>query len=220
MDNYLENKIARVLVSKDMGEDFFDAMASEFGPGQGCGDLQHVKLDNGEDAIVSFWADAEMIFADAPCIWDMELVQTLASAFLMKAVVLKKYDCDTNWSITEDFDDIDDSKGLDEMSYFKDIEDATVFDTVEDVEEAYNEYTDNLKEQYAYQEILPEELTKAQKGKDEIIKQVKYKKPSDFVMICNDDADSCEVMHKFSTILRDDFNLVNYTIGLIFTEEE
>lgn len=220
MDNKtLGDKITRVLSLKDMGEDFFEALTSEFG--YGWGNLQHVKLDNGEDAIITFWAGAEMIYKEEPYVWDMELINTLASEFVMKAVVLKKYDCDTNWNITEDFDDIDNSKGLDVMSYFKDIEDATVFDTIDDVEKAYNEYTDNLKEQYASdQEILLKELTKAQKGKDEIVEQVKHKKPSDFVMICNDDADSCEVMHKFSTILYDGFNQVSYTIGLIFTEEE
>lgn len=220
MDNKtLAHTIARVLADKDLGDDFFDAMVDEFG--QGYGDLQHVKLDNGKDAIVSLWADAVVIFKDKPYIWDMELVQTLASAFLMKVVVLKKYDCETNWSITEDFEDIDDSKGLDLMGYFKGVEDATVLDTVDDVERAYDEYTDNLKEQYASdQETLNEELTKAQKGKDEIIEQVKHKNPSDFVMICNDDADSCEVVHKFSTILQDGFNQVSYTIGLMFDEEE
>lgn len=216
---YYEHIIDSTHIDVDMGEDFFDAITSEFG--QGNGEIERVILANGGDAITSCDIDEPSYDGNnVPSSWDMGLIKALALEFRMKIVVLKKYDCDTEWSMTEDFEDIDSSKGLDVMSYFKDIEDATVFDTVDDVERAYNEYTDNLKEQYASdQDPLLDELTKAQKGKDKIVEQVKNKKSSDFVMICNDDADSCEVMHKFSTILYDGFNLVSYALGLVLKEE-
>lgn len=113
------------------------------------------------------------------------------------------------------------SKGLNVMDYFKDIENAVVFDTVGDVEKACNEYTDNLKDQFAYDNnILLEELDKAQKGKDDIIEQVKRKDSSEFVMIPSGDfdADGLEIMPKFSTMFYDGFNQVSYALGLIFKE--
>lgn len=183
--------------------------------------MMHVILANGGDAITSCDADDPSYYGNnVPPSWDMGMYHALALEQRMEIVVLKKYDCETNWSITEDFEDIDNSKGLDIIGYFKGIDDATVFDTVEDVEDAYNEYADNLKDQYASdQDILLDELTKAQKGKEKIIEQVKNKKSSDFVMIWNDDADSYEVLHKFSTILYDGFNQVRYALGLVLKED-
>lgn len=112
------------------------------------------------------------------------------------------------------------SKGLNVMDYCKDIEDATVFDTVDDVEKAYNEYTDNLKEQFAYDNnILLEELDKAQKGRDKIIEQVKRKDPSEFVMIWGGDFDddALEIRPKFSTMFY--INHISYALGLVFAKD-
>ena len=114
------------------------------------------------------------------------------------------------------------SKGLNVMDYCKDIEDAYVFDAVDDVEKAYNEYTDNLKDEYAYDNnILLDELDKAQKGRDEIIEQVKRKDSSEFAMIPSGyfDADFLEIMPKFDTMFYDGFNAITYALGLIFPEE-
>ena len=110
------------------------------------------------------------------------------------------------------------SKGLNVMDYCKDIEDAYVFDAVDDVEKAYNEYTDNLKDEYAYDpDTLHEELDKAQKGRDEIIEQVKRKDSSEFAMIPSGyfDANFLEIMPKFDTMFYDGFNGITYALGLI-----
>lgn len=115
------------------------------------------------------------------------------------------------------------SKGLNVIDHFKDIEDATVFDTVDDVEKVYNEYTANLKDEYACDpDTLHDELDKAQRGRDEIIEQVKRKSPSEFVMIpcsADFDADFLEIMPKFSTMFYDGYNQISYALGLIPKEE-
>lgn len=208
----IERLIANIQFDVDTGWDFFKAVDFEAGVGIGPG-IQHVELGNGVDAITSRCAEG------FSCEWwDLETVQTLAREFNMKVVVLKKHDCDSNWNMANDFDEYDCTKGLNVMDYCKDIEDATVLDTIDDVEKAYNEYIDNLEDTYACdQNTLLEESDKARKGRDQLIEQVKHKSPSEFVIMPSDDtdADNFEIMLKFSTMFYDSYNGVNYALGLI-----
>lgn len=140
----------------------------------------------------------------------------------MKIVVLKKHDCDSDWNMANDFDEYDCTKGLNVMDYCKDIEDATVLDTIDDVEKAYNEYIDNLEDTYACdQNTLLEESDKARKGRDQLIEQVKHKASSEFVMIpaVDFDTNGLEIMPKFSTMFYDSYNGVSYALGLIPKED-
>ena len=203
----IERLIANIQFDVDTGLDFFKAVANR------TSEIQHIKLGNGVDAITSRYAEG------FSCVWwDFETVQTLAREFNMKVVVLKKHDCDSNWNMANDFDEYDCTKGLNVMDYCKDIEDATVLDTIDDVEKAYNEYIDNLEDTYACdQNTLLEESDKARKGKDQLIEQVKHKASSEFVMIpaVDFDADDFEIMPKFSTMFYDSYNGVSYALGLI-----
>ena len=212
----IERLIANIQFDVDTGLDFFEAVDLEAGVGIGP-EIQHVELGNGVDAITSRYAEG------FSCEWwDLETVQTLAREFNMKVVVLKKHDCDSNWNMTNDFDEYDCTKGLNIMDYCKDIEDAYVSDTVDDVERVYNEYAGNLEEQFAYDDrTLLEELDKARKGRDKLIEQVKHKDPSEFVMIpaVDFDTDGLEIMPKFSTMFYDEYNQVSYALGLIFKED-
>ena len=243
----IERLIVNIQFDVDTGLDFFKAVASR------TSEIQHIELGNGVDTITSRCAEG------FSCEWwDFETVQTLAREFNMKVVVLKKHDCDLEWDMTDDFDDLDCtldfdenghvtqkeylrvsrmldlegnpfadvpeySKGLNVIDHFKDIEDADVFDTIDDVEKAYNEYTTNLKDEYANDpDTLHDELDKAQKGRDEIIEQVKRKDSSEFVIIpcsADFDADFLEIMPKFSTMFYDGYNGVSYALGLIPKED-
>ena len=253
MDDYIDRLITNIRWDVNEGWDFFKAVDFETGAGA-VSEIRHIELGNGVDAITSRYAEGFSYKKDGPYTrWNLETVLTFAIEFPMKIVVLKKHDCDSEWNMTDDFDEYDCeldtdengrvtqkeyahlahmihqlgvvpeySKGLNVMDYCKDIEDAYVFDTVDDVEKAYNEYTDNLKDEYAYDpDTLHEELDKAQKGKDEIIEQVKRKSSSEFVMIpCVDfDADGLKIMPKFSTMFYDSFNGRAYALGLIFKEQ-
>lgn len=207
----IERLIANIQFDVDTGLDFFKAVANR------ASEIQHVELGNGVDAITSRCAEG------FSCEWwDLETVQTLAREFNMKVVVLKKHDCDSNWNMANDFDEYDCTKGLNVMDYCKDIEDATVLDTIDDVEKAYNEHIDNLEDTYACdQNTLLEESDKARKGRDQLIEQVKHKSPSEFVIMPSDDtdADYFEIKPKFSTMFYDSYNGVNYALGLIPKED-
>lgn len=211
----IERLIANIQFDVDTGLDFFRAVANRT-PG-----IQHVKLGNGVDAITSRCAEGfSCEWWDLW--WDLETVQTLAREFNMKIVVLKKHDCDSNWNMANDFDEYDCTKGLNVMDYCKDIEDATVLDTIDDVEKAYNEYIDNLEDTYACdQNTLLEESDKARKGRDQLIEQVKHKASSEFVMIpaVDFDTNGLEIMPKFSTMFYDSYNGVSYALGLIPKED-
>lgn len=223
MKEYIDRLIGKIRFDVNTGEDFFEALTREISYGDA--DLEHIELDNGVDAITSRYADGFSYKEDGPYTWwDLETIQAFAQEFKMKVVALKKHDGDQwyipDWDITNDFDEYDCSKGLNIMDYCKDIEDATVFDTVDDVEKAYNEYTDNLKDEYAFDNnILLEELDKAQKGRDKIIEQLRHKDSSEFVMMWGDDFDGdyLEIMPKFSTMFY--INHISYALGLIFAED-
>ena len=208
--------IANIHFDVDTGEDFFKAITDR------TSEVQHVELGNGVDAITSRNAEGFSYKEYGPCTsWDLETIEAFAKEFNMEVVVLKKHDCDPEWNITDDFDEYD-SKGLNVMDYCKDIEDAYVSDTVDDVERVYNEYAGNLEEQFAYDDrTLLEELDKARKGRDKLIEQVKHKDPSEFVMIpaVDFDTDGLEIMPKFSTMFHDSFNGISYALGLIFKEQ-
>lgn len=239
MDDYIDRLITNIKSDVDTGWDFFKAVDFETGAGA-ASEIRHIELDNGLDAITSRYADGFSYKEDGPYTWwNLETVRKFAQEFRMKVVVLKKHDGDQwdipEWNMTDNFDEYDCSKGLNVINYCKDIEDAYVFDTIDDVEKAYNEYTDNLKDEFAEDNStlledldkaqkgrLLEELDKAQKEKDKIIEQVKRKSPSEFVMMpcsADFDADFLEIMPKFSTMFYDGYNGVSYALGLILNKE-
>lgn len=213
----IERLIANIQFDVDTGEDFFKAIIDR------ASEIQHVELSNGVDAITSRNAEGFSYKEDSPCAWwDLETVWAFAKEFNMKVVVLKKHDCDSDWNMANDFDEYDCTKGLNVMDYCKDIEDATVLDTIDDVEKAYNEYIDNLEDTYACdQNTLLEESDKARKGRDQLIEQVKHKASSEFVMIpaVDFDTNGLEIMPKFSTMFYDSYNGVSYALGLIPKED-
>ncbi|MCH3980485.1 MAG: hypothetical protein LKE41_00930 [Prevotella sp.] len=221
MEEYIDRLITNIRFDVNTGEDFFEALTREISYGDA--DLEHIELDNGVDAITSRYADGFSYKEDSPyTYWDLETVQAFAQEFNMKVVALKKFDCDSDWNMTNDFDEYDCTKGLSVMDYCKDIEYAYVFDTVDDVEKAYNEYIENIEEQFTSDDrTLLEELDKARKGKEEIIEQVKRKASSEFVMIPEVDFDAygLEIMPKFSTMFYDSYNGVSYALGLIPKED-
>lgn len=211
MEEYIDRLITNIHWDVNTGEDFFKAITDR------TSEIQHVELGNGVDAITSRCAEG------FSCEWwNLETVQTLAREFNMKVVVLKKHDCDSDWNMANDFDEYDCTKGLNVMDYCKDIEDATVLDTIDDVEKAHNEYIDNLEDTYACdQNTLLEESDKARKGRDQLIEQVKHKASSEFVMIpaVDFDTNGLEIMPKFSTMFYDSYNGVSYALGLIPKED-
>lgn len=212
----IERLIANIQYDVNAGENFFKAITGR------TSEVEHVELGNGVDAITSRYAYGFSYKEDGPYTWwDLETVLTLAKEFNMEVEVLKKHDCDPSWNLTDDFDEYD-SQGLNVMDYCKDIEDAYVSDTVDDVDRAYNEYAGNLEEQFVYDDrALLEELDKAREGKKKIIEQVKRKASSEFVMMpaVDFDTDGLEIMPKFSTMFYDEYNQVSYALGLIFKED-
>lgn len=213
MEEYINRLITNIHWDINTGENFFEAVTNR------TPEIQHVELGNGVDAITSRYAEGFSYKEDGPCTsWDLETIEAFAKEFNMEVVVLKKHDCDSEWNMTDDFDEYD-SKGLNVMDYCKDIEDAYTIDTVDDVERAYNEYADNLEEQFVFDDrTLLEELDKARKEKGEIIEQVKRKASSEFIMIpaVDFDTDGLDIMPKFSTMFYDEYNQISYALGLIF----